>query len=322
MNYTEKTPKTQGQSPLSRTHTTFRTCKPAFRCKDHQKCATCRHIWIKQQISKYTDHLSAATLSRYKRAYYITINPTEMRLDIEESTAMIDHYVRSLIRGKRASCSMLHKSEYIFIKEISYTKELGYHAHYNLILFTDQKIEGDHKGDLFKDDYRYNVSVLKRSLDQDHSKSSYNHKSPLIQNIKNVIAYSLKTDPNRMRLERVSSVSKGKHDVLASHYFSFKPAKKHTKFSIHINEIKAARKAARQAREHALRLHACYKVLHPNASSIAIHRSAVKTQRRIKRINKQTEALIIKLKAAQQPPERIKTRTHYIKNKPKQKNYD
>ena len=275
--YSEFHPKSEIKKPFWRTHATYSTCAPHARCKNHQTCKTCRAIWAKKQVTKLTESLTHRDLNRFKFQYYITINPTWFNTDPVESSRNLDAHIRSLVKSKRSKSSLLFGSEYVFIKEISHSETLGYHAHYNLIVYTDTAIHNQEiKG------YRYHVTPISR----DHIKHyKRNHKSPLIQNLKNILFYSLKYDPQRAQLEQNSNLSKGVHDLLHSDLFKTKPPKLAKSFPIHIEMINPSRREAREAIKHAKEVHRCYKLIHSKAKDITIHRHALKTRRAIERIN-------------------------------------
>lgn len=298
-NYSGFAINSQPKQQYYHTHRHYSECRPHARCKNHQTCKTCRAIWAKEQIQTRTAHLSARDVSRFKHAYYITINPTWFNTDISESSLTLDAHVRSLIKSKRSKRSLLHGGEYLFVKEISHSEKLGYHAHYNLILLTDTPT-AHHE----LNGYRYHVETIRRDL-PDNLHKKFNDKNPLIQNIRNILSYSLKADKNRMEIEQNTQLSKGVHDLLFSDLFKVKSEKLAKSFPIHIKMKNPAIIELRKAIKHAREVHRCYKFIHSKAKAITIHKHALKTARQIARIEAKIKAITRKGR-----PKKPKLHTH------------
>lgn len=233
-------------------------------------------------MRQYLGHVDDKALKRFKHAQYITINPTSLDSDYGLKSARLDDYIKLLTNAgkRRAKSHPLHNAQYIIIKEISHSETLGYHPHLNIIVFRDHT-------NPFPDlsgEYRSHVEPLSRTLSGKFSQ--YNDtKNPLTQNVKNIFIYSTKPDQKRINLERQDNLSFRKKDIFVSNLFKNKSVKSHSLIPIHIQDARRALyAAAKAAKTHAIRLHECYKVLHPNAKAITIHRHAQTTARKLARI--------------------------------------
>lgn len=197
-------------------------CKKFSRCNNIKECAKCRNIWRKKNLGKLTNHLTNLQLKKYKYKKYITIQ--SMQIDnYFEQLEKVENFVKDELAKKRYKSSIFNDSEYILIKEISYSSDLGYHPHFNLILLTNNKNDFNKK--LVE---KYNIRTYEKEI----------KKTNPLQQIKNIFVYSCKFDEKRANLERQNKITYNKKDIYYSKLFVPTKLKKEDK----IQQLKEKRK--------------------------------------------------------------------------------
>lgn len=291
MNYTLKKSVMQGANPL-KWRSTHDNCKPHARCKQIHKCEVCHKIHATKQLHKHLDHITDKKLKKFKFAKYITITPKDLVKDFEIHNSNIDHYINFLTKtsNRRSKKHPLYNSEYISFKEITQSKgnkELLPHIH--MILLTNNE-------NLLFENLLFDFDIRDIQINL-NDKYTNDYKNPLTQTLKKIFAYSTKADKKRISYERVFNTSKGKSDIKISSIFKTKSKKSHILIPIHIEMIRKIKQACRLGTSKAKAKHSLYKQQKGNINTLAVHAHALKTQRKIKRLQNEKKILIARAEA-------------------------
>jgi len=310
-NYTIKAPKKQGQTPYF-SRSTHLNCKPYSRCKQIHKCEVCHKIHTKKMMTKYLGNINdTAILSKYKQFKFITITPKSLDDDFEVHNSNIDFLSKDLSNSskRRYKNHPFFNSDYLIFKEITKSSlNNNMLPHLHIILLTNNT-------NLLFDNplFDYDIKDIKIELN-DNYKNDYDN--PLTQTLKKLFAYSNKVDKDRLFYERTFNTSYKKSDIKASSFFT----KPHNLFPIHIKIKDNILKTIAEARKQALKEHREYKKAHPRAKGITIHKHALKTKRKLIKLEKKKKELLAryerKLKVRSTRQKRRLLSTHYIKSSP------
>lgn len=184
-------------------------CTKLSRCNSYKKCKSCHTIYKNKQIKKLTYHLDEISIRKYKYKQYLIFSSLDTHKYENYKNADMENFINELIQTKRNKSSILKNSQYIAIKEISYTKQKGYNPHYNFIYLSDKKFI---QSKAFKNlASRYNIKVSVKEI--------YKTERSFLKSIKKIINYSLKFDINRLDIERKYNTTKGQRDIKKSGLF-------------------------------------------------------------------------------------------------------
>ena len=208
-------------------------CNPYFRCNNPKKCEHCSIAWRKKHYTKTTSHLTEKLLDKFDHKKYITIKSNSLSYNYDEKNSDVDNFIDDFKRMKRNKNFVIeNNSQFIITKEISYTEELGYNPHYNIILLTHKEFKEDNK-QLTKLLDKHNIEIYIQDMYKDKKDKTF------LTSLKKQINYSLKFEEKRSTLETQINITKYKRDIYTTEFFNAdKYAELQRSLYIQIKEVK------------------------------------------------------------------------------------
>ena len=209
MNYIKFTEKKQGLTPLKSARTHHSECRPLSRCNNYKKCKACHTIYKNKQIKKLSSHLDEISIREYKYKQYLVFTSADTHRYEDYKNSDLDNFLRELISTKRNKSGILSNAQYLAIKEISFSSQLGYNPHYNFIYLSNKKFIQSKEFKRIAS--KYNIKV--------HVTDIYQTERSYLKSIKKIINYSFKYDDKRSTIEKQTELTKHKQDVKKSNLF-------------------------------------------------------------------------------------------------------
>lgn len=228
--YTQNTIKTQHFA-----YTKPENCTTFSRCNNYKICPHCFKIWKNKQFKKATENLSEKRINKFKYKYFLTVVSMDKNINPYEKNSNIDLFLNDLTRNKRAKTNLFYQSEYLSVKQISYTEQYEINPHLHITLLTNKIFKRDKKiRELLS---RYNLRINKQEIKKDIDNS---FRTPILK----IINYSLKFNPVTNDIESKYKLTKNKSYIKKSSLFSKKKdIKNHKNLLIYIYQLTATVKA-------------------------------------------------------------------------------